>query len=78
MSRDNLHKNLKYDNVFARKYFYPIATEYGCYKHLKNNASVKTAYKTSLNIMTLPIYSNMPLDVVDYVCNSIKKYKDNK
>lgn len=78
ISRDELHKNLKSDNIFARKYFYPIATEYGCYKHLKNSANVKTAYKASLQVMTLPIFSNMPLEVVDYVCNAIKKYKVGK
>lgn len=70
-SRDELHTKLKGDNIFTRKYFYPIATDYECYKMYKAVSHVPVAEAAGNSIMTLPLYYNMGIDKVDYVCKKI-------
>ncbi|MEG1752560.1 MAG: DegT/DnrJ/EryC1/StrS family aminotransferase [Christensenella sp.] len=74
ISRNELYEKLKSDNIFVRKYFYPIATQYACYQNISKEAHVPVALNTSNCVLTLPIYSGMELDIVDYVCDCIKKY----
>lgn len=72
-SRDEVHLKLKEDNIFTRKYFYPIATDYECYKSYKASSNVPVAEAAGNSVMTLPLYYDMGIDKVDYVCEKIAK-----
>lgn len=70
-SRDNLYEELKKYNVFARRYFYPLITDYACYKHVSTIDSLKNAQEVSNRILTLPIYSELSLEDVEKICDLI-------
>lgn len=58
LSRDQLYMKLKNQNIFARRYFYPLISEFPMYKKLKssNNQNLKNAFKASKEVLCLPIY----------------------
>ena len=70
-SRDFLYEELKKYNVFARRYFYPLVSEYACYKHVTLIDSLKNAQEVSNRILCLPIYSELSLEDVEKICNII-------
>lgn len=67
-SRDELYEELKRNNIFARRYFYPLISQFSTYKGLesakKNNLSI--ANKTAEQVICLPIYPEL-------TCEEIKK-----
>ncbi len=71
MNRDELHDMLAQNGIITRKYFYPLVTKYSCYKDTYGNADVPIAEKAAKEIITLPIYPDLPLDIVDKICDFI-------
>jgi dTDP-4-amino-4,6-dideoxygalactose transaminase len=72
MTRDDLHEQLKTFNIFTRKYFYPLCTDFDCYKHL-DDAHLVNAKVIAQHVLTLPIYSGLLEEQVDYICELIKQ-----
>ena len=78
ISRDELHAALKAnDNVVARKYFYPIGTEYDCYRELAAESRVPVAKAAGQSVLALPIYNGLSLEEVDYICECILNKKQS-
>lgn len=73
ISRDEVYMKLKQSGIYSRKYFYPIATEFDCYKEYAADANVPVARKAGKNVLALPLYYNMGADTVEYVCCKIKE-----
>lgn len=73
-NRDEVAEALALNNVFARKYFYPITNEFSCYKG-KFVGETPIAKKISENVLTLPLYSDLTVDEVDFICDIILKWE---
>jgi dTDP-4-amino-4,6-dideoxygalactose transaminase len=71
MRRDELYEALKGYNVFARRYFYPLITDYACYKDIPVTDPLTAARRISSRILTLPIYNDLTFDEVNRVCDII-------
>lgn len=71
-SRDDVYEELKKNDIFARKYFYPAINELSCYEGFFKGETL-VAHEVSLNILTLPMYEELSLQVVDKICNIILK-----
>lgn len=72
MDRNTLHAALKRDdNIIARKYFYPVATEYACYAYLSGLSNTPVALDAGQRVLALPIYNGLSLQEVDYICACI-------
>jgi len=71
MNRDLLHEELARYNVFTRKYFYPLITDYPCYKNLSLYEMPNASFVAE-RVLTLPIYSSLSNDMVDYICELLK------
>lgn len=69
--RDEITKLLQEHNIFARKYFYPLTSEFSCYKNFK--ADTPIAKKISENVLTLPLYEGLTVEEVDRICDLIKE-----
>lgn len=58
MSRDELYQKLKDDNIYSRRYFYPLISEFPMYRGLpsacKTNLPVATS--SASKVLCLPIY----------------------
>lgn len=58
MSRDNLYERLKQQNIYGRRYFYPLITEFSMYKGLDSAkpSNLPVAEKMANKVICLPIY----------------------
>jgi len=74
LTRDELHAILKEDNVITRKYFYPAAHQYECYKRLNfaKCAKLPNTDKVVSQILCLPIYATLKRNDVRQICKLIK------
>lgn len=70
-SRDEVYERLIENNIFARKYFYPIITNYQCYKEQYYSCKVPVAEQISNQILTLPIYESLSKEDVVRICDII-------
>lgn len=73
LSRDEIQEILKKNNIFSRKYFYPITSEFSCYQGKLDKGSTPVANYIAERILTLPLYSELSLDDVDRICEIIKQ-----
>lgn len=71
MDRDELKVLLEQNNVFTRKYFYPLITDFECYKDKYDSNKTPIAKNISKNILTLPLYADLELEQVDRICSII-------
>jgi len=74
MSRDELYDSLRNFNVFPRKYFYPLCSNFPFFASLPSAAKEKLpiANKVAENILCLPMYGDLELDKVGIICHIIK------
>lgn len=72
-TRDQLFDELKEYNIFTRKYFYPLITDFDCYKEEYSHVELPQAKYISNRVLTLPIYGDLAIELVDYICDAIKK-----
>ena len=77
-TRDDIYEELKRNNIIARKYFYPITNSFDCYKNEYDVADTPVAYQVSKGILTLPLYAELEIEVVDKICEIIRNLKSNK
>jgi dTDP-4-amino-4,6-dideoxygalactose transaminase len=72
-SRDEVHAALKSVNVMTRKYFFPLCSDYPCYASLPSSApaGLPVAHRAVKEVLCLPLYGTLPLDVVDRVCEML-------
>jgi len=77
-TRDQLYKELRNFNIFGRRYFYPLISQFASYKSLPSSDpdNLKIAHSISQNILCLPIYPSMDLEVVETICEIIKLFAD--
>lgn len=71
IDRNALFERLKENNIFARKYFYPLITDFDCYKGCFDAASTPVAKEISEKVLTLPLYADLQLEMVDRICDII-------
>lgn len=72
-TRDEVFDELKEHNIFARKYFYPLTSQFECYKGQFDASTTPAAIHISERILTLPLYADLSLVDVDKICEIIKR-----
>ena len=78
-SRDVVFDRLKAYNVFARKYFYPLCSDYACYSALPSSdpALLPVATDVVREVLCLPLYGTLPLSAVDVICDMIREIQEH-
>jgi len=73
LSRDELYQKLKDHGIFARRYFYPLITDFPMYRGLPSAHSdnLPVASAAAQKVMCLPIYPAMPDESVVAVAQTI-------
>lgn len=71
VDRDQVFEALTEHNIIPRKYFYPCINAYDCYKDRFCADDTPVAKRISQQVLTLPLYADLPLEVVDEVCDVI-------
>ena len=74
MSRDQLYDKLKHYNVFTRKYFSPLCSEYVPYRNLATSAPehLKVANRVKEEVLCLPFYGGLTRNDVEAICDMIR------
>lgn len=71
LSRDEVMENLAKQGIGARKYFYPIANSFDCYKEHNAKQETPIALDISMKILTLPLYADLDIDTVNKICDVV-------
>ena len=69
--RDQISAALEARNIRPRKYFYPLTSAFSCYGDRFDPAETPVALRVSRQVLTLPLYADLPLDTVDRICEII-------
>lgn len=69
--RNEVSDRLEANGIYARKYFYPLTSDFACYQGLFDVNRTPIARETSENILTLPIYPDLSSEDVDRICDII-------
>lgn len=75
VTRNEIYTALMENNIFARKYFYPLTNTFDCFNGIYNVDDTPVALYVSKRILTLPLYSDLSFDDVDRICNIILSKK---
>lgn len=70
--RNELMEKLKENNIYCRKYFYPITSEFTYYKN-KYNSNTPIAKYVAENILVLPLYDSLTHEDIETICSIIKE-----
>lgn len=65
ISRNELYEKFKTINIMTRKYFYPLCSDYDCYKNLPSSAceNLRVANTVKNKVLCLPFYGNLNSEV---------------
>lgn len=79
ISRDELYEYMKANNIYGRRYFYPLITNLPTYKRLSSSAveNLPIANRVAERVICLPIYPDLKQDQIKQVISCIKA-KNNK
>ena len=73
-SRDPLYEKLKQNNIFGRRYFYPLISEFSMYSSLESSSpdNLTVAQKMANEVICLPMYPDLDLKTVENICSFIQ------
>lgn len=73
-TRDELYERLKAFNIYCRRYFYPLISQFPTYQGLTSAKSenLPMATKAAEQVICLPIYPHLELEMVNYIVDIIR------
>lgn len=73
LSREFVYEELKKENIFSRRYFYPLISNFPSYKSLASatKENLPVANKIAEQILCLPIYGNIEKETIKIICKII-------
>lgn len=76
-SRDYVHDKFKEYNVFTRKYFYPLCSDYSCYRQLPSAhpSNLPVARQVVKEVLVLPYYGRLPAEHAVRICEILKSFR---
>lgn len=74
-SRDEVFTALEQKGIGARKYFYPLVTDYDCYRAVYSSERTPIAKDIASKVLTLPMFADLALEDVDRICEIIRGCK---
>lgn len=79
INRNELHDKLKEYNIFTRKYFYPLVTDFQCYKGIYDDSNLNNAKYVVDRVLILPMYGQLKkedaLNIIKII-DTIIKFKE--
>ena len=73
LDRDELYQKLKDNNIFGRRYFYPLITDFPMYRGLPSASpsNLPVATEIANKVICLPIYPSLTEDILNKIINII-------
>ena len=75
LTRDQLYEKLKENDIYGRRYFYPLISEFPMYKGLEsaNYDNLKIASTIAKQVICLPLYPTLSIENIKTICSLITK-----
>lgn len=70
-TRDEVMEELAKENIFTRKYFYPLVTDFECYNKEFDSSKTPIAKYMADRVLTLPLFADLTLEKVNEICDII-------
>lgn len=67
--RDEVYNYLKENNIYCRKYFYPITADAACFKNRYKNTYLPIARELTKRVLVLPLYEKLELYNIKRICS---------
>ena len=77
LTRDEVHACLRAENIFSRKYFFPLCSENSSYRHLPSARPelLPNAHRLASRILCLPLYGEMRTSDVDRIADVLARIR---
>lgn len=62
LQRDGLYEYLKKNNIFSRKYFFPLTSDQACFKNKYKNIPLNNARLLANQVLSLPLYETLKIE----------------
>jgi dTDP-4-amino-4,6-dideoxygalactose transaminase len=74
MERDDLYIKMKENNIYGRRYFYPIISDFSMYSSLESARpeNLPVAKQVASRVICLPIYPELTQEEIEYIIFVIK------
>lgn len=69
--RNEIYERLKENNIFARKYFYPLTSDQACFKNKYKDLILENAHYCADRILVLPLYADLREEDIKRICTII-------
>ncbi len=70
-TRDDVFDALDTAGVGARKYFYPLVSDYACYRSVYSSDRTPVAKRAAGQVLTVPMYADLAIEDVDRICDVV-------
>ncbi len=71
VGRDELYEKLRKNNIYARKYFYPLSSDQVCFKNKYKKDELDCARELAKQVLILPLYAQLDMEDIDKIINLI-------
>ena len=71
--RNQIYEELKKENIYSRKYFYPLGNTYDCYKDIYDVDETPIAKYIADRVLTLPLFRGLEIEDIDRISKIIKR-----
>jgi dTDP-4-amino-4,6-dideoxygalactose transaminase len=73
ISRDELHEGLKAFNIFSRRYFYPLCSDFPFYRHLPSSRpdNLPAATRAANEVLCLPFYGSLGREAAGRIAEAV-------
>lgn len=68
-TRDIVYNELSRQGIHARRYFYPLTSDFPCYRGVLAHGETPVADHATRRVLTLPLYDSLPDADVDRICD---------
>lgn len=76
VTRNKVYEELTKENIYARKYFYPLTNAFDAYHGKFDPYATPVALHISKRVLTLPLYADITLEDVERICSIIISCKE--
>ena len=74
VTRDQVKDMLATENIHARRYFYPLTSEFDCYRGAKGAGETPVAESISRKVLSLPLYAELASEDAVMIAELIKAF----
>lgn len=76
-SRDRIYDRLRREDIYARKYFYPLTADAECFRGDYKLAELQNARQISDRVLVLPLYPELEHEVIAHIAQTIQRELSN-